>query len=378
MTAIAAESIAIAKTTPFRLHIDLAEMRASNWIFIEGWMADLEKGPIGVASSWRNANCVISERPDVCVALGRTDQFAFGFSLHLMTPDSQTSGRVSATLTSGGREFASLQIDLPKTLLQPLPFATPKAIELTQALYRDVKTGRGLHESARAVVLSGGVIAAANMPLAFDNTRIGNYHPDILEILQRPGAVGLDIGCGIRDVVFDNLVTQDIYLTPTATLITAPGDARLPFADGSFDLVLLDSVLEHVPDPVALLAESRRLLKPGGAIFGDVPFLQPLHLAPHHYFNFTPYGLEVVAKNAGLELQYAAAEAHQRPEFSLEWLLRRTFETVSAAEAERLKSMTIADFYAGLARDKNMIAYPAHALTEMAAGFRFHMVKPCG
>ena len=81
--------------------------------------------------------------------------------------------------------------------------------------------------------------------------------------------------------------------------------------------------LQHVPDPVALLAESCRFLKPGGLIFGDVPFLQPLYLAPHHYFNFTPYGLEVVAKNAGLELQYAAAEAHQRPEFSPEWLLRR-------------------------------------------------------
>ena len=76
-------------------------------------------------------------------------------------------------------------------------------------------------------------------------------------------------------------------------------------------------------------------------------------------------------------LQYAAAEAHQGPEFSREWLLRKMFETLSAAEAKRLKSMTITDFYAGIAQDKNMIAYPAHALTEIAAGFGFHMVKPC-
>ena len=378
MTAISPDNIRIVKTESFRLHIDLAEMRASNWIFIEGWLADLEKGPIAVASAWPHANCVISERPDVCVALGQTAQFAFGFSLHLMTPKSQASGRVSAMLSLAGREFASLHIDVPETSLQRLPFATAKAIELTQALYRDVETGQTLHESDRAVVLSDGVITATNSPLAFDNTRIGNYHPDILEILRRPGAVALDIGCGIRDVVFDNLVTQDIYRTPTATLVTAPGDVRLPFADGTFDLILLDSVLEHVPEPVALLAESRRLLKPGGVIFGDVPFLQPLHLAPHHYFNFTPYGLEVVAKNAGLELHYAAAEAHPRPEFSLEWLLRRTFEAVSPAEAERLKRMSMADFYTALAQDKNMIAYPAHALTEMAAGFRFHMAKPRG
>ena len=59
-------------------------------------------------------------------------------------------------------------------------------------------------------------------------------------------------------------------------------------------------------------------------------------------------------------------------------VVAQTFETVSAAEAERLKSMSMADFYAGLARDKNMIAYPAHALTEMAAGFRFRMAEPRG
>ena len=221
-TIISGGSIQLAKTVPISLHIDLAEMRAANWIFIEGWIADLEKGPISVASSWRNANCVISERPDVCVALSRTAQFAFGFSLHLMTPEGQTSGPVSAVLTGAGREIARLQIDLPKTSLQRLPFATPKAIELTQALYRDVETGLRLRESDRAIVLAGGVVLSANTALAFDNTRIGNYHPDILEILHRPGAVGLDIGCGIRDAVFDNLVTQDIYLTPTATLITSP------------------------------------------------------------------------------------------------------------------------------------------------------------
>ncbi len=376
MNAIAADSIQVETLAPVRLHIDRAEMRASNWVFIEGWVADLKRGPIAVDSDWRNASCVLSERPDVCAALGQTAEFSFGFALHLMTPNEHAQGRVSATLKTGGLAFASVQLELPQTLLQPLPFASARAIALTQALYRDAETGQPLQGSGRAVLLSGGVIAATDAPLAFDNTRIGNYHPDILEILHRPGAVALDIGCGIRDAVFDNLVTQDIYLTPTATLITAPGDARLPFAAGSFDLVILDSVLEHVPDPVALLTESCRLLKPGGCVFGDAPFLQPLHLAPHHYFNFTPFGLEVVARKAGLALQYAAAQAHQRPEFSLEWLLRRTFETVSTDEAERLKNMSLADFYSSLARDKNMIGYPALALTELAAGFRFHMAKP--
>jgi SAM-dependent methyltransferase len=43
------------------------------------------------------------------------------------------------------------------------------------------------------------------------------------------------------------------------------GDAtRLPFADASIDLVHCEHVLEHLPNPTALMAEVSRVLKPGG------------------------------------------------------------------------------------------------------------------
>ena len=42
-----------------------------------------------------------------------------------------------------------------------------------------------------------------------------------------------------------------------------PGEA-VPYADASFDVMLADCVLEHLPDPTAFFAEARRLLKPGG------------------------------------------------------------------------------------------------------------------
>jgi SAM-dependent methyltransferase len=50
------------------------------------------------------------------------------------------------------------------------------------------------------------------------------------------------------------------------------GDAAaLPFEDGSLDAVVMLDVLEHVPDPRAVVAEIRRVLSPGGALVLSVP-----------------------------------------------------------------------------------------------------------
>jgi SAM-dependent methyltransferase len=46
---------------------------------------------------------------------------------------------------------------------------------------------------------------------------------------------------------------------------------RTPFCDGTFDTVVCNHVLEHVPDDRAAMAEIRRLLKPGGWALMQVP-----------------------------------------------------------------------------------------------------------
>lgn len=367
-------------TPPVHLHIDSAVARAANWLNIQGWVAGLPRGGIVADSTWGKVSCILSDRPDVCLALGKEKALAYGFTLHILNPTAMPRGWIEVTLRMNGEIFASLRFASPDTMLPLLPFATPKALEMTRRLFLDPATGQNAEQCDRVILLEHGAVAPKNLEYVFDNTRIGNYHSDILDTLFKTDAIGLDIGCGLRDTVFDNMVTQDIYPTPTATLITRPDESRLPFVNNTFDLVVLDSVLEHVPDPIELLMEARRLLKPGGKIFGDAPFLQPLHLAPHHYFNFTPYGLATVAGKAGLHLDYAAAEQHQRPEFSLEWMLRRTFENIPPCEAEKLRTMNLGDFLSELQKNKNLIPYPDAARTELSAGFRFHMSKsgvPC-
>ena len=49
------------------------------------------------------------------------------------------------------------------------------------------------------------------------------------------------------------------------------GDAlALPFADGSFDVVLSGGLLEHFREPGAVVREMARVLRPGGLLYADI------------------------------------------------------------------------------------------------------------
>jgi SAM-dependent methyltransferase len=78
---------------------------------------------------------------------------------------------------------------------------------------------------------------------------------------------------------------------------------RIPFGAGSFDVVLCTETLEHLARPGRVLAELRRVLKPGGTLALSVPFLHPVHQAPHDYYRYTPYGLRHLLGEAGFEVE---------------------------------------------------------------------------
>lgn len=68
---------------------------------------------------------------------------------------------------------------------------------------------------------------------------------------------------------------------------------NLEFPDATFDAAVCWSVLEHVPHPDRAVAELHRVLKPGGEIWVQLPFLFPYHESPRDYWRVTPDGLRL-------------------------------------------------------------------------------------
>ncbi|HLY73103.1 MAG TPA: class I SAM-dependent methyltransferase [Planctomycetota bacterium] len=76
---------------------------------------------------------------------------------------------------------------------------------------------------------------------------------------------------------------------------------RSPFREGIFDLVLCTETLEHVARPGRVLVELCRVLRPGGTLALSVPFLHPVHQAPHDFYRYTPFGLRHLLAEAGFD-----------------------------------------------------------------------------
>jgi SAM-dependent methyltransferase len=125
----------------------------------------------------------------------------------------------------------------------------------------------------------------------------------------------LDLGCGAGDSVdlFRSVdpgvqwVGADIDMSPEvagrtrsdAEFVTFDG-RRLPFDDGSFELVYCKQVLEHVDHPRELVAEAARVLEQGGHLAGSTSQLEAFH--SRSTLNWTPYGFMKIAEDAGLEV----------------------------------------------------------------------------
>lgn len=87
---------------------------------------------------------------------------------------------------------------------------------------------------------------------------------------------------------------------PRFLRVTGDG-CRMEFEDESFDTVLAVQVLEHVFEPIRMVTEIGRVLKPGGKAIFLIPQTSTTHLAPHYHGNFSRYWIAMALERAGFE-----------------------------------------------------------------------------
>lgn len=100
-----------------------------------------------------------------------------------------------------------------------------------------------------------------------------------------------NVGSG-NTKLFENIVNIDIFDYDNVDIVC---DIKtLPFKDNTVDVVINTAVLEHVPNPQAVIDVIYRVLKPGGVVYTAFPFMQGFHASPYDYTRVTEEGIKVL------------------------------------------------------------------------------------
>ncbi|MDX2463895.1 MAG: methyltransferase domain-containing protein [Porticoccus sp.] len=112
-----------------------------------------------------------------------------------------------------------------------------------------------------------------------------------------PSATVLVVGGGCQRQWLDDrlgagdslqVIYSDIDVAADVNLFCDGHD--LPFIDGAFDAVITTAVLEHVLYPERVAAEIMRVLKEGGLLYSELPFMQQVHEGAYDFTRYTLSG----------------------------------------------------------------------------------------
>lgn len=142
----------------------------------------------------------------------------------------------------------------------------------------------------------------------------------------------IDLGCGARPYEADILGAADRYIGidwgnsmhGTHADVIANVAQPLPIRDCAADCVVTFDVLEHVAEPGCMLAESWRILQPGGILMISVPFQWWVHEAPWDFYRYTRHGLEYLLGKAG----FADIQVQAMTGFWVMWVLKLNYQLV--------------------------------------------------
>jgi len=117
--------------------------------------------------------------------------------------------------------------------------------------------------------------------------------PIIYDIGSKEAKAGYSFGKPPGDAT---VVCVDIEEGPGVDLVADAHDLRM-VQDDSVDFVTSVSALEHVRYPQKVVKEIHRILKPGGIIYINVPFIFPFHADPDDFYRFTHKGIDILCED---------------------------------------------------------------------------------
>jgi len=180
-----------------------------------------------------------------------------------------------------------------------------------------------------------------------------------------PGGAVLDIGCGNGEHLLRLRAIgwrcQGVEFNEKAVAICRQhgldvhhGDIESAgFSSESFDFVTANHLIEHVPDPHALMDEIARVTKPGGAVLIRTPNSQSIgrrwfgnywfaNEVPRHLMLYSAQNLQLLAARHGLQLEMMATPV--KPKLLLRSLDYRLGNTAKPLE-KRMLMKWLSRFY---------------------------------
>jgi glycosyltransferase involved in cell wall biosynthesis len=207
--------------------------------------------------------------------------------------------------------------------------------------------------------------------------------PDILDWLLWQRGWVLNLGAGGTLTKLEHCVEMEYSIFRHTDVV---GDAHhLPFADACFDAVVTFNTFEHLADPYRAAREIHRVLKPGGRLVLHTAFLQPVHEAPHHYYNTTEYGLRRWFRD--FDVDTVTVSENFNPAYVFAWLAHEALQAAEAAhgpEARRRLAASSLDGWAAGWTDQQqrggplwglLGALPQEVQKRFAAGFQLTASK---
>lgn len=141
----------------------------------------------------------------------------------------------------------------------------------------------------------------------------------------REGALVLDAGAGNK--IYARKFSRQTYESADFEQVDKKYGAettyvcdlrQIPVPNSHYDAIVCTQVMEHLPEPLAVLQEFHRILKPGGIIFWSAPLWFEEHEQPYDFYRYTQFGMKYLFAASHLEILemrwldgYMGSVAHQ-------------------------------------------------------------------